>query len=142
MLARPQSKMTVALVALSIGVALFSVTAAVSRLASSGWAGTLLWLVSLVVAVPFAIAAFNGVCDCLLRQGRPQRRAESREDNYWPAVQCDLATQFHLNGRRHASGAANGHQSDNEPLAPPTIATDPLHRTAMQRSRHKLWVGQ
>jgi len=143
MLARPQSKITVALVALSIGVALVSIAAAVSRLVPTGLAGTVVWVVSLAALVPLAITAFNAICDRLLREVAPQRKTESLLESYWPTVQRDLANQFHLNGKRHANGAAHadGH-SEGEPLAPPTIAADPLHRPTMQRSRHKWWVGQ
>ena len=105
MLARPQSKMTVAFVALAIGVGLVSVAAAASRLAPNGLAGTLVWVVSLVVAIPLAIAAFNWVCDRFLGPVAEERQTKALLDGYWPAVQRDLADQFHLNGRRHANGA-------------------------------------
>lgn len=143
MLARPQSKMTVALVALSIGLALVSVTAAISGLASSGWAGTLIWVLWLVGAIPLAIAGFNAICDRFLLQGRLRRTAESVEERYWPAVERELAIQFQLNGKRYANGAvhANG-RPEVEPLAPPTIPADPLQQPAMQRSRYRWWVGQ
>jgi hypothetical protein len=145
MLARPQSKMTVAFVALAIGVGLVSVAAAVSRLAPNGLAGTLVWVGSLVVAIPLAIAAFNWVCDRFLGPVAEQRQTKALLDGYWPAVQRDLADQFDLNGKRYANGAAHasGKLSGGQPLATPTIPIDPLQRpTTMQRSRHKWWVGQ
>jgi hypothetical protein len=144
MVARPQSKITVALVALFVGMALVSVAAGISRLAPAGLAGTFVWVVSLAAAIPLALAAFNAICDHFLRQVASERKADARLESFWPAVQRDLANQYHLSGRRHAHAAshANGHSADDEPLALPTIATDPLHRPAMQRGRHKWWVGQ
>lgn len=145
MLARPQSKMTVAFVALAIGVGLVAVAAAASRLAPNGLAGTLVWVVSLVVAIPLAIAAFNWVCDRFLGPVAEERQTKALLDGYWPAVQRDLADQFHLNGRRHANGAAHasGNLPNGEPLAPPTTPIDPLHQpTTTQRARRKRWVGQ
>ena len=144
MVARPQSKIIVALVALFVGMALVSVAAGLSRLVPAGLAGTFVWVVSLAAAIPLALAAFNGICDRFLTQVASERRTEARLESFWPAVQRDLANQFHLSGRRHANGAAhaNGYCSDDEPLAPPTVATDPLHRPAMQHGRHRWWVGQ
>jgi len=135
----------VALVALSIGLALVSVAAAVSRLAPNGLAGTLVWVVSLVMAIPLAIASFNRVCDRFLGPVAEQRQTKELRDGYWPALQCDLADQFRLNGRRHANGAASasGTLSNVEPLAPPAIPIDPLHQpTTMEGRKHKWWVGQ
>ena len=144
MVARPQSKITVALVALFVGTALVSVAAGLSRLVPAGALGTLVWVVSLATAIPLALAAFNGICDHFLPQVASERRTEARLERFWPAVQRDLANQFHLSGRRHAKGAAhaNGHRSDDEPLAPSTVAADPLRPPAMQHGRHKWWVGQ
>jgi hypothetical protein len=143
MLARPQNKMTVALVALSIGVALVSFTAAISRFAPSGWAGTVVWVVSLVVAVPLAIAAFNAVCDYFLYRSSSRATSESRLDSYWPSVQSDLANQFHLNGARLTNGLAHVNGTNNGVLGPSAIPIDPLRRPAtMEQRRHKWWVGQ
>jgi hypothetical protein len=139
MVARPQSKITVALVALFVAVALVSVTAGLSRLV-----GTLVWVISLAAAIPLALAAFNAICDHVLRELVSERKTEVLQERFWPAVQRDLANQFRLSGRPHADGAsyANGHAADDELLAPPTIATDPLHQPATQRERHRWWVGQ
>jgi len=144
MVARPQSKITVAVVALFVGTALVSVAAGLSRLVPAGALGTLVWVVSLAAAVPLALAAFNTICDHFFREVASQQKTQALLESYWPAVQRDLANQFHLSGRRHANGAAhaNGHRSDDEPLAPSPIATDPLHRPAMQHGRQKWWVGQ
>jgi hypothetical protein len=144
MLARPQRKMTVALVALLIGLALVSVTAAVNRLSPGGAAGTLVWVVAMAAAIPLALAAFNAVCDHCLRRAAVERQTESLLDSYWPTVQRDLANQFHLVGRGRANGAArtNGHLSNGAPLAPPATPIHPLHRSTIQRSKHKRWVGQ
>jgi hypothetical protein len=144
MVARPESKITVAFVALFVGMALVSVAAGLSRLAPAGALGTLVWVVSLSAAIPLALAAFNAICDHVLRDVASQRKTEALLESFWPAAQQDLAKQFYLGGRRHPKGAAHakGPQSDDEPLAPSTVATDPLHRPAMQHSRHKWWVGQ
>jgi hypothetical protein len=63
MVARPESKITVALVALFVAVALVSVVAAISRLLQAGTLETFLWVVSLATAIPLALVAFNAVCD-------------------------------------------------------------------------------
>ncbi len=144
MVARPESKITVSLVALFVAVALVSVAAGISRMAPAGAIGTLVWVVSLAAAIPLALAAFNAMCDHFLRQVASRRKTESLLESFWPAVQRDLVVQFHSSGRRHAKGAvhAKGCESDDEALAPSTVATDPLHRPAMQHSRRKWWVGQ
>ena len=144
MVARPQSKITVALVALLVGMALVSVAAGLSRLAPAGALGSLVWVVSLAAAIPLALAAFNAICDHFLRDVASEQKTEALLESFWPAAQQDLVKHFHLGGRRHAQGAvhAKGCQSDDEPLAPSTVAADPLRRPAMQHGRHKWWVGQ
>jgi hypothetical protein len=143
MLARPQSKMAVAFMSLSIGVALVSVAATLNRLAPTGVTRNVVWVASLLVVIPLAIAAFNAICDHFLLQVATQRQSQSRLDSYWPAVERDLTNQFRLNGKRQLHGAlyANEH-CEAEPLAPPTIAANPLGEPAMQRRRQKWWVGQ
>lgn len=143
MLARSQRKMTVALVALSIGVTLVSVVAAISRLAPASMAGTAVWIVSLLAAVPLAIAAFNAICDLFQWQAAPERPTEALLDTYWPVVERDFTSQFRLDSRRHTNTAAraDAQLSNGAPPAPPATPIDPLHRPATQRTK-QWWVGQ